>query len=77
MQEPAGGQEGTCYMIELTKEEIQEMELAIAARSRANGSNTQPYKVCMSILAKLGESKRNPALMPSSNGGHHTLRESK
>lgn len=51
---------GSEYMVILTAEEIQEMRLALAARSRMNGHGTRAQLVCTDILRKIDESETKP-----------------
>ena len=53
---PAQGQ----FMFVLTAEEVSEMRLALAARSRMNGHGTKANIICGSILKKIEESEKAP-----------------
>ena len=57
-------------MIELTRDEVEEVKLALAARSRAAGPLTHHHQLCQSVLLKLHQSEQSPRPphAPSANG---------
>lgn len=52
------GEKGARYMVVFTKEELEEIKLAMAARGRATGSGTRNHEVCVEVVKKLAESER-------------------
>jgi hypothetical protein len=57
-------------MIELTREEMEELLTATKARVRMHGVSSKPHKVCVGILEKLTGAKFPPvAVKPRKVGG--------
>lgn len=52
------------FVVELTRDEMEELKLALAARSRANGPNTQNFRLCRQVLTKIRESEESRRINP-------------
>lgn len=48
-------------MIPLTREEVAELRLAIAARARAMPHGSEPHQVCVGLLDKLQPEQARPS----------------
>ena len=51
-------EKGARYMVTFTKEELEEIKLAMAARGRATGSGTRNHEVCVEVVKKIADSER-------------------